>query len=297
MSRKARIEMVDRGHPKLSVSRQCKLVGVSRSSLYYRPVGASLEDLDIMAMMDRQYLKTPFYGSRRMSVWLRSQGYEVNRKRVRRLMRLMGLETVYRRPNTSKPNPGHRIYPYLLRGLQVTRVNQVWVADITYIPMAKGYLYLVAIMDQFSRYVLSWRMSNTLDADFCVEALEEALSKAKPGIFNTDQGGQFTSDAFTSLLLEHGIQISMDGKGRYLDNIFVERLWRSVKYEEVYLKAYETVREARVGIDAYMGFYNNERPHQALCYRTPAQVYHEALDHLSETAAADSLNLALFLSN
>ena len=179
--------MVDRGRPKLSVFRQCKLVGVSRSSLYYRPVGASLEDLDIMAKMDRQYLKTPFYGSRRMRVWLRSQGHKVNRKRVRRLMRLMGLETVYRRPNTSKPNLEHRTYPYLLGGLQVTRVNQVWVADITYIPMAKGYLYLVAIMDQFSRHVLSWRLSNTLDADFCVEALEEALGKAKPEIFNTDQ--------------------------------------------------------------------------------------------------------------
>jgi len=289
--------MIDRGRPKLSVSRQCGLVGVSRSSLYYRPVGASLEDLDIMAKMDRQYLKTPFYGSRRMRVWLRCQGHKVNRKRVRRLMRLMGLETVYRRPNTSKPSPEHRTYPYLLRGLQVTRVNQVWVADITYIPMARGFLYLVAIMDQFSRYVLSWRLSNTLDADFCVEALEEALGKAKPEIFNTDQGGQFTSDAFTNLLLERGIQISMDGKGRYLDNILVERLWRTIKYEEVYLRAYESVREARARIDAYMAFYNIERPHQALCYRTPAQVYHEALDQLTETAAADSLNIALLLSN
>ncbi len=297
MSRKARVEMIDRGRPKLSVSRQCKLVGVSRSSLYYRPVEASLEDLDIVAKMDRQYLKTPFYGSRRMSVWVRSQGHKVNRKRVRRLMRLMGLETVYRRPNTSRPSPEHRTYPYLLRGLQVTRVNQVWVADITYIPMTRGFLYLVAIMDQFSRYVLSWQLSNTLDADFCVEALEEALGKAKPEIFNTDQGSQFTSDAFTNLLLERGIQISMDGKGRYSDNIFVERLWRTIKYEEVYLRAYDSVREARARIDAYMGFYNNERPHQTLSYRTPAQVYHEALDQLSETAAADSLNRALLLSN
>ena len=209
----------------------------------------------------------------------------------------MGLEAVYRRPNTSKPSPEHRTYPYLLRGLNVTRINQVWVSGITYIPMARGFLYLVAIMDHFSRYVLSWRLSNTLDVDFCVEALEEALSKAKPEIFNTNQGSQFTSDAFTDLMLEHGIQISMDGKGRYLDNIFAERLWRSVKYEEVYLKAYETVREAREGIDDYMGFYNNERPHQALGYRTPAQMYHEALDQLSETAAADSPNLAPFLSN
>ena len=305
--------MIDRDRPKLSVSRQCKLVGVSRSSLYYRPVGASLEDLDIMAKMDRHYLKTPFYGSRRMRVWLRSQGHKVNRKRVRRLMRLMGLETVYRRPNTSKPSPEHRIYPYLLRGLQVTRVTsdrrigvrryfpkgvgQVWVADITYIPMARGYLYLVAIMDHFSRYVLSWRLSNTLDIAFCIEALEEALSKSEPEIFNTDQGSQFTSDAFTGMLLENGIQISMDGKGRYLDNIFVERLWRTIKYEEVYLKAYETVREAKVGIDAYMGFYNNERPHQALCYRTPVEVYHEAQHQPSATSAGDSLNLTLSLSN
>ena len=247
-----------------------------------------------MAKMDRHYLKTPFYGSRRTGVWLRSQGHKVNRKRVRRLMRLMGLETVYRRPNTSKPSPKHRTYPYLLRGLNVTRVNQVWVSDITYIPMARGFLYLVAIMDHFSRYVLSWRLSNTLDVDFCVEALEEALNKTKPEIFNTDQGSQFTSDAFTSLLLEHDIQISMDGKGRYLDNIFVERLWRTVKYEEVYLRAYESVPVARERIEAYMRFYNNERPHQALSYQTPAQIYHEALDQLSETAAADSLNMALF---
>jgi putative transposase len=288
--------MIDRDRPKLSVSRQCKLVGLSRSSLYYRPVGADLEDLDIMAKMDRQYLQTPFYGSRRMSVWLRSQGHEINRKRVRRLMRLMGLETVYRRPNTSKPSPEHRIYPYLLRGLKVTRVNQVWVADITYIPMARGFLYLVAIMDHLSRYVLSWRLSNTLDVDFCVETLEEALSKTKPEIFNTDQGSQFTSDAFTNLLLEQGIQISMDGKGRYLDNIFVERLWRTIKYEEVYLRAYDSVREARDRIDTYMKFYNNERPHQALGYRTPAQVYHAASDQLSDTAAADSLNGPLLLS-
>ncbi len=297
MSRKARVEMIDRGRPKLSVSRQCKLVGVSRSSLYYRPVEPDQEDLGLIAMMDRQYLKTPFYGSRRMGVWLRSQGHEINRKRVRRLMRLIGLETVYRRPNTSKPNPDHRTYPYLLRGLQVTRANQVWVADITYIPMARGFLYLVAIMDHFSRYVLSWRLSNTLDVDFCVEALEEALGKAKPDIFNTDQGSQFTSDAFTGMLLEQGIQISMDGKGRYLDNILVERLWRTVKYEEVYLKAYDTVRKARAGIDAYMNFYNNERPHQALGYRTPAQVYHEAPNQLPDTAASDSLNIAFLLSN
>ena len=297
MSRKARVEMVNRGHRKLSVSRQCKLVGVSRSSVYYHPVGPSLEDLDLMALIDKQYMDTPFYGSRRLGVWLNIRGHKVNRKRVQRLMRRMGLEAVYRRPSTSKPNPEHRIYPYLLRGLNVTSVNQVWVADITYIPMARGFLYLVAIMDHFSRYVLSWRLSNTLDVDFCVEALEEALSKAKPEVFNTDQGSQFTSDAFTGPLLEHGIQISMDGKGRYLDNICVARLWRTVKYEEVYLRAYESVPVARERINAYMRFYNNERPHQALGYRTPAQTYNEALDQLSDTAAADSLNSALLLSN
>ena len=294
MGRAKRYSMIDRDDPKVSVSRQCELVGISRSSLYYQPVEPAQEDLDLMAMMDRQYLKTPFYGSRRMSAWLRSQGHKVNRKRVRRLMRLMGLEAVYRRPNTSKPNPEHRIYPYLLRDLDVDRVNQVWVADITYIPMARGSLYLVAIMDYFSRYVLSWRLSNTLDAAFCLEALEEALSRGEPEIFNTDQGSQFTSDAFTGMLLENGIRISMDGKGRYLDNIFVERLWRSIKYEEVYLRAYETVHEAREGIDAYMGFYNNERPHQALGYQTPAQMYHETQDQPS--AVVDSLNMALSLS-
>jgi len=185
----------------------------------------------------------------------------------------MGIEAVYRRPNTSKPSPQHKVYPYLLRGLEISKVNQVWASDITYIPMARGFMYLVVIMDWYSRYVLSWRLSNTLDADFCVDALEEALSKARPQIFNTDQGGQFSSDAFTGMLMEHGIQISMDGKGRYLDNIFMERLWRSVKYEEVYLKAYEGVGEARAGLGAYLDFYNEERPHQSLGYQTPCQVF------------------------
>jgi len=188
-------------------------------------------------------------------------------------MRLMGIEAIYRRPNTSKPSPQHKVYPYLLRGVEIDRVNQVWASDITYIPMARGFMYLVVIMDWYSRYVLSWRLSNTLDADFCVDALEEALSKGRPEIFNTDQGSQFTSDAFTGTLLEHDIQISMDGKGRYLDNIFVERLWRSVKYEEVYLKAYESVGEARTGLGTYLEFYNDERPHQSLGYRTPRQVF------------------------
>ena len=197
--------------------------------------------------MDRQYLKTPFYGSRKMKAWLLQQGYLVSRKRVRRLMRLMGLEAIYRRPNTSKPAPGHRIFPYLLKGVEVNRVDQVWAADITYIPMAKGFLYLVAIMDWHSRHVLAWKLSNTMDTSFCVAALEEALGKGRPEIFNTDQGSQFTSEAFTQTLQEQRVQVSMDGKGGYLDNIFVERLWRSIKYEEVYLKAYQTVAEARTG--------------------------------------------------
>ena len=264
-----------------------------------------------MALMDRQHLKTPFYGSRRMKAWLLAEGYLVSRSKVRRLMRLMGLEAIYRRPNTSKPAPGHRVYPYLLKGVEVNRVDQVWAADITYIPMAQGFLYLVAIMDWHSRHVLAWKLSNTMDTDFCVTALEAALGKGRPEVFNTDQGAQFTSDAFTQTLEERGIRVSMDGKGRYLDNIFVERLWRSIKYEEVYLKAYQTVAEARVGINAYLEFYNRRRPHQSLGYRTPAQVYQKGQAEKRVAAqepgltsglvkpsvgAGDSLNLALRLS-
>ena len=230
----------------------CALLGISRSSLYYLPTEAGAEDLELMALIDQQYLKTPFYGSRRMTAWLRNHGHQVNRKRVRRLMQLIGLEAIYRRPNTSKPNPGHKVYPYLLRGLEINRVNQVWATDITYIPMARGFLYLVAIIDWHSRYVLAWRLSNTLEVDFCVAALEEALSKGRPQIFNTDQGSQFTSEAFTSMLLAQGVQVSMDGRGRCMDNVFVERLWRSIKYEEVYLKAYQNGTEARKGIGAYL---------------------------------------------
>jgi len=253
--------------------RQCTLLGISRSGLYYQPMGVSEEDLTLMKLIDHQYLTTPFYGTRRMAAWLRNQGYEVNRKRVRRLMRIMGLKTIYRRPRTSKPAPGHKIYPYLLSGIKITRPNQVWAADITYIPMARGFLYLVAIIDWYSRYVLSWRLSNTLDAGFCIEALKEALRKGQPDVFNTDQGAQFTNETFTGLLQQHGVSISMDGKGRYSDNLFIERLWRAVKYEEVYLKAYQNGRDARVGIGDYFLFYNAERPHQALGYLTPAQVF------------------------
>ena len=218
MSRSIRRAMIDRDHQQLSLVRQCILLDVSRASVYYRPVPTRAEDLELMALMDRQYLKTPFYGSRKMKAWLLQQGYLVSRKRVRRLMRLMGLEAIYQRPNTSKPAPGHRIFPYLLKGVEVNRVDQVWAADITYIPMAKGFLYLVAIMDWHSRHVLAWKLSNTMDTSFCVAALEEALGKGRPEIFNTDQGSQFTSEAFTQTLQEQRVQVSMDGKGRYLDN-------------------------------------------------------------------------------
>jgi putative transposase len=249
------------------------LLGISRSGLYYRAKGTSDEELELMKIIDWQYLLTPFFGARKMAAWLNSHGHTVNRKRVRRLMILMGLKAIYRRPLTSRPAPGHKVYPYLLGGLAVTRPNQVWAADITYIPMARGSMYLVAIIDWYSRYVLAWRLSNTLEADFCVEALKEALRKGKPEIFNTDQGSQFTGKAFTETLEQHGIRISMDGKGSYNDNLFIERLWRTVKYEEVYLRAYQDGMEARANLGNYFRFYNAERPHQSLGYRTPAEVY------------------------
>jgi putative transposase len=253
-----------------------------------------------MKLIDQQYLERPFYGSRRMTVFLKNQGYRVNRKRVRRLMAIMGLQAIYRRPRTSQPASGHKVYPYLLRGMEITWPNQVWTSDITYIPMTRGFLYLVAIMDWYSRYVLAWRLSNTLDADFCIEALEEALEKGAPEIFNTDQGSQFTSQAFTNLLEQHGVRVSMDGKGRYTDNLFIERLWRSLKYEEVYLKAYSGGKEARLGIGSYLDFYNQERPHQSLGYRTPAEVFinanHEAspvnLIELRKPSASEEPTLA-----
>jgi putative transposase len=278
MSRAERRALVERENPTLPISYQCRLLAVSRSSVYRRPAEISEEDHAIMALIDRQYLARPYYGSRRMAAWLATQGYPVNRKRVQRLMRLMGLVAIYQRPNTSKAAAAHKVYPYLLGGLAIERVNQVWCSDVTYIPMAKGFLYLVVIMDWVSRAVLAWRLSNTLGADFCVEALEEALSRyGRPEIFNTDQGSQFTSDDFTGTLQDHGIMISMDGKGRCMDNIFVERLWRSLKYEEVYLHAYATVAEAKAGIGAWLSFYNEERQHQSLGYRTPRQIYQEGL--------------------
>lgn len=273
MSVERRREAVNLRHPSLSVVRQCHLLDISRSGLYYQPIGISEGDLALMKLIDRQYLATPFYGARKIAVWLKSKDHLVNRKHVQRLMRIMGIKAIYRHPRTSIPSPGHKIYPYLLNGLKVTRPNQVWAADITYIPMARGFLYLFAIIDWYSRYVLSWRLSNTMDADFCVEALKEALRKGKPEIFNTDQGIQFTSEPFTRVLQQNGVLISMDGKGSYNDNIFIERLWRSVKYEEVYLKAYQDGREARISLGRYFRFYNTERPHQSLDYRTPAEVH------------------------
>jgi len=273
LSVERRREVVDHSHPSLSIVRQCRLPDISRSGLYYQPKGIPEEDLNLIKLIDRQYLLTPFYGARKIVACLKGHGHLVNRKRVQRLMRLMGLKAIYRRPRTSKPTPGHKIYPYLLGGLKIIRPNQVWAADITYIPMARGFLYLVAIIDWYSRYVLSWKLSNTLDASFCVDTLEEALRKGKPEVFNTDQGAQFTSEAFIALLESHGVKISMDGKGSYNDNLFIERLWRSVKYEEVYLKAYQDGRDAKVGLGSYFRFYNTGRPHQALGYRTPAEVF------------------------
>lgn len=274
MNRGERLAMIDREHPKLPVVRQCDLLNLVRSTIYYRPVPASTADLALMRLIDEQYLRTPYYGSRRMVIALARQGQIVNRKHVQRLMRLMGIEAIYQKPNTSRKHPENKVYPYLLRDLTIDRVNQVWCSDITYIPMAKGFLYLVVVMDWVSRRVLSWRLSNTMDACFCVDALEEALARyGCPDIFNTDQGSQFTSDVFTGVLLDKNVKISMDGKGRFLDNIFVERLWRSLKYEEVFTKAYATAAEARAGIGAYLDHYNDERPHQALDYRTPREIF------------------------
>ncbi len=267
--------MIEVQHSQLSVRRQCQLLHLSRGTLYYAPSGESEENLQLMRLLDEQYTRTPFYGIRRMKAWLETQGYAANHKRVQRLLRLTGLEAIYQRPRLSAPAPGHRIYPYLLRGVKIARVNQVWSTDITYIRLLHGFIYLVAIIDWFSRYVLSWEVSVTLDGDFCTSALERALAVAQPEIFNTDQGAQFTSQVFTGLLLGHGIKISMDGRGRALDNIFVERLWRSVKYEEVYLHDYQHVPAAISGLGNYFNFYNSERLHQSLAYKTPEAVYNQ----------------------
>jgi putative transposase len=265
--------MIDPEH-QLPISRQAKLLKISRSTIYYRSRPISDVDLMLMRRIDELHLNYPFAGSRMLRDMLSHQGLEVGRRHVRTLMRRMGIEALYRKPNTSKPGSGHKIYPYLLRGLAITRPNQVWAMDISYIPMARGFVYLAAVIDWFSRRVLSWRLSITLDTSFCIEALEEALSQhGKPEMFNTDQGSQFTSEAFTRRLKEEGIQISMDGRGRWADNVFVERLWRSLKYEHVYLHAYETVGEARNKIGRYFDFYNSRRPHSSLRAQTPDQVY------------------------
>ena len=265
--------LIERSHRDLSIARQCALLGLARSSLYYAPRGESEENLRRMRLIDEAYTRWPFYGVRRMTAWLRREGEAVNPKRVRRLMRLMGLEAIYPKKRLSLPAKQNRRYPYLLGGVVIDRPDQVWSADITYIRLERGFAYLVAILDWFSRYVLSWRLSESLGEEFCVRAVEEALVLGLPEVFNTDQGAQFTSEAFCGLLESSGVRISMDGRGRVFDNIFVERLWRTVKYEEVYLKDYGDVREGRTNLGAYFRFYNQERPHQALAYRTPAEVY------------------------
>jgi putative transposase len=257
-----------------SMRRQCELLGINRSSLYYKPVGPDEETLALMRQIDELHLKHPFFGSRMMTQTLKGKGHDINRKRTQRLMRLMGIVSTAPKPNTSKPAPEHPVFPYLLRNVKVDHVNQVWAADITYIPMAHGFAYVVAVIDWFSRRVLAWRLSNTLETTFCVDAVKEALrSYGKPEIFNTDQGSQFTSEDFTDVLLAQGVKISMDGKGRFTDNIFVERLWRSLKYEEVYLHDYASMKEAREGIGIYFDFFNDERPHSALGSQTPADFY------------------------
>ena len=269
--------MIDRAHD-LPISQQAKALNISRGSVYYLPRPVSASDLALMRRIDELHLEFPFAGSRMLRGLLAAEGSKVGRRHVKTLMRRMGIEALYRRPRTTKPEPGHKIYPYLLRGIEIVRPNQVWTMDITYIPMARGFVYLAVVLDWFSRRVLSWRVSITMEAAFCVETLEEALAKhGKPEIFNTDQGSQFTGAAFTSVLTGNGITISMDGKGAWQNNVFVERLWRSVKYEEVYLKAYDSVSEARMSIGRYLDFYNRRRPHTSLDGTTPDQAYFDPL--------------------
>lgn len=265
--------MAGKEHPSFSIRRRCKLLGLNRSSYYYEPQPEDEYNRLLMDLIDEEYTRHPFYGSPKLWAYLRRLGHEINIKRVKRLMKIMGISAIYPQANLSKPAAGHKIFPYLLSGVEIVQPNQVWSADITYIRMARGFLYLVAIIDWYSRYVLAWKLSNTMEVGFCLEALKQALLFGNPDIFNSDQGSQFTSDDFTGILLAREIQISMDGKGRALDNIFVERLWRSVKYENVYLNNYEAVPEAFTGLGDYFGFYNNERPHQSLDYQTPSEVY------------------------
>jgi putative transposase len=278
--------LLEPGHDQISLRRQCQLLDLHRSGFYYRPVGESAENLQLMRLLDEQYTRCPFYGVEKMTRWLLKQGHRVNEKRVRRLLRMMGLWAVYPKPRLSQPVQGTQVYPYLLKGVSVDRADQVWSTDITYVRLWQGFIYLVAIMDWYSRYVLSWEVSVSLENSFCVSALDRALTDAQPEIFNSDQGAQFTSQAFTQKLLDRGIRISMDGRGRVFDNIFVERLWRSVKYEEVYIKDYRSVREAINGLRSYFEFYNRERIHQSLEYQTPESVYRQG----RRPAAVTTLN-------
>ena len=272
--------MIDREH-ELPISRQAKVLGISRGTAYYQPKPVSPRDQTLMNRIDRLHLELPFAGARMLRDLLRQEGHKVGRKHVSTLMKRMGIEALYRKPRTTKPHPGHQVYPYLLRNLPITRANQVWAMDITYLPMARGFVYLAAVVDWYSRRVLAWKVSTTMDTHFCLEAVEEAMANyGTPEIMNTDQGSQFTSQAFTGLLKENDIRISMDGKGAWRDNVFVERLWRSVKYEEVYLHAYDSVSSARAGLDRYFRFYNGRRPHSSLDRQTPDQVYFESLPQI-----------------
>ncbi|GAC1547208.1 MAG: hypothetical protein NVS2B7_22810 [Herpetosiphon sp.] len=274
MSVERRRQMIKLAHPKLSVVRQCELVSISRSGFYYQPAGETPLNLVLMRLIDVQFLETPWYGARQMARHLRREGYPVSRKRIRRLMAKMGLVPIYQRPRTTVPHPDHQVYPYLLREMVIDRPNQVWCADLTYIPMRRGFLYLIAVMDWSTRKVLSWRVSNTMDVEFCLEALQDALARfGRPEIFNTDQGSQFTSPRFTGVLREAGVRISMDGRGRWMDNVFIERLWRSLKYECIYLHAFETGSELRAGLADWIGYYNTRRPHSTLAGRTPDEAY------------------------
>jgi putative transposase len=288
MSAPGRRELIDRQHEALSIRRQCELLGLARSGVYRPAPAGNDDDLALMRRIDELFTAWPFLGSRRMTAMLRAEGHAVNRKRVQRLMRTMGIAALGPKPRTSKPAPGHKIFPYLLSGLAIERPNQVWCADITYIPIGRGFLYLVAIMDWASRAVLAWRLSNSMDSSFCVAALEEALVRfGKPEIFNTDRGSQFTGAAFTGVLMAAGIRISMDGRGRWMDNVFIERLWRSLKHEDIYLKGYADGREAHAGIAAWIAFYNGRRPHQALSNRTPMAVWHEGISSGFSNMAVD----------
>jgi putative transposase len=284
MSLDRRRQMIEPEHPQLSVVRQCELVSISRSGFYHRLAGETPLNLELMRLIDAQFLETPWYGARQMARHLRREGYAIGRQRIWRLMAKMGLAPIYQRPRTTVPNPEHQIFPYLLRDLAIDRPNQVWCADITYLPMRRGFLYLVAVMDWATRKVLAWRVSNTMDVEFCIEALEEALARfGRPEIFNTDQGSQFTSPRFTGILQRAGVRISMDGRGRWMDNVFIERLWRSLKYECVYLHAFETGSELRAGLSKWIGYYNGGRPHSALAGRTPDEVY--AVNEVEKLAA------------